>query len=151
MPSQRRAELVEHTLRETVSGLGLISSPSRRSVRALAADGASISHPSTAGIESGAVDGAPARQRAKLWDLNSSVHCSIIGTCLTTAELRRIMGKIAKQPILHLSDHDLHAEAVGLCDKHNVYSKLIHKALDQRHQAVINQFGRIMGEPADLG
>ena len=82
--------------------------------------------------------------------LSSSVHCSIIGTCLTTAELRRIMGKIAKRPILHLSDHDLHAEAVGLCDKHNVYSKLIHKALDQRHRAVINQFGRIMGEPAVL-
>ena len=37
---------------------------------------------------------AARRQRTKLWELNGSIHCSIIGTCLTTGELRRVMGKI---------------------------------------------------------
>ena len=57
----------------------------------------------------------PKRQRAKLWELNNSVHCSIIGTCLTTGELRRAMAKVTPTDVSHVSDHDLHSRAVGLC------------------------------------
>ncbi len=56
----------------------------------------------------------PKRARAKLWELNESVHCSIIGTCLTTAELRRVMGKALPGDVSRASDHDLHSQAVGL-------------------------------------
>ena len=42
-------------------------------------------------------------QRAKLWELSDSVHCSIIGTCLTTAELRRIMSKIIRDDVAGIS------------------------------------------------
>lgn len=70
---------------------------------------------------------APKRQRARLWDLNDSVHCSIIGTCLTTGELRRVMGRALSADVSHLSDHDMHARAVGLCNRHNASSKLLHK------------------------
>jgi len=71
----------------------------------------------------------PRRQRSKLWELNGSVHCSIIGTCLTTGELRRAMGK-ATQTDSHVPDHDLHSQAVGLCGQHNQAAKLLQKALD---------------------
>ena len=91
-----------------------------------------------------------ARQRAKLWELNGSIHCSIIGTCLATGELRRAMGKFAKSDVGHLSDHELHSEAVGLCGLHNPCSKLLNKTLDQRHQLVIKQFARLQGEAAVL-
>ena len=30
----------------------------------------------------------------RLWDLHPSLHCSIIGTCLTAAELRQILRKL---------------------------------------------------------
>lgn len=90
------------------------------------------------------------RQRTKLWDLNGSIHCSIIGTCLTTGELRRVMAKVLQCQASQFSDHDLHAEAVGLCGQHNVCSKLLQKALDQRHATVIRQFGRLQGEAAVL-
>lgn len=33
----------------------------------------------------------PSRQRTRIWDLHHSLYCSIIGTCLTTAELRAIL------------------------------------------------------------
>jgi len=108
-----------------------------------------IGHPislqETAGLTEAA---ALPRQRAKLWELNSSIHCSIIGTCLTTGELRRTMGKLARADISHLSDHDLHHEAVSLATHHNSCSKLLQKALDTRHQIVIRQFGRLQGEAA---
>ena len=90
----------------------------------------------------------PKRQRAKLWELNDSVHCSIIGTCLTTGELRRVMGKAASADVSHVSDHDLHSRAVGLCGQHNASSKLLQKALDHRHEAVIKRFARLQGEAA---
>jgi len=93
---------------------------------------------------------APKRQRAKLWDLNDSVHCSIIGTCLTTGELRRAMGKAMSADVSYLSDHDLHSRAVGLCSQHNASSKLLQKALDHRHETVVKRFARLHGEAAAM-
>ncbi len=92
----------------------------------------------------------PRRQRSKLWELNGSVHCSIIGTCLTTGELRRAMGKAAQTDVACCSDHDLHAQAVGLCGQHSRAAKLLQKALDQRHETVIKRFARLQGEAAVL-
>ncbi len=88
------------------------------------------------------------RPRARLWQLTGSLHCSIIGTCLTTAELRRTLGKVARVDISHLGDHDLHTQAVTLCGQHNASSKLLHKALDDRHMAVIKRLARVEGEAA---
>lgn len=88
------------------------------------------------------------RQRSKLWELNPSIHCSIIGTCLTTAELRQVMGKVLQQDVTRYTDHDLHSQAVGLCSQHNACSKQLQKALDRRHHAVINRFARLSGEAA---
>ncbi len=90
----------------------------------------------------------PKRQRTKLWELNGSVHCSIIGTCLTTSELRRAMAKVTPTDVSHVSDHDLHSRAVGLCGQHNASSKLLQKALDHRHETVIRRFARLQGEAA---
>lgn len=90
------------------------------------------------------------RQRAKLWELNESIHCSIIGTCLTTGELRRVMAKLVREGIAGLSDHDLHSQAVGLCNQHTQPAKLMNKALDQRHELVIKRFAKIAGEAAVL-
>lgn len=92
--------------------------------------------------------GSPRRARAKLWELNSTVHCSVIGTCLTTGELRRAMGKLVQEDVSRFTDHDLHAEAVGLCLQHNAASKLLQKALDRRHETVLKRFARLQGEAA---
>jgi hypothetical protein len=90
----------------------------------------------------------PKRARAKLWELNESIHCSIIGTCLTTAELRRVMGKVLNGDVSRVSDHDLHAQAVGLCNHHNAGSKLLQKALDGRHETVVKRFTALQGDVA---
>ncbi len=90
----------------------------------------------------------PKRRRARLWELNDSVHCSVVGTCLTTGELRRVMARATSSDVSHLSDHDLHASAVGLCSQHNAPSKLLQKALDHRHEIVVKRFARLGGEAA---
>ncbi len=92
----------------------------------------------------------PVRTRSKLWELNASIHCSIIGTCLTTAELRRVLGKVLAGDVSRSSDHDLHAQAVGLCTHQGPAAKLLQKALDQRHEVVVKRFSRLEGEAAVL-
>src|SRR5882757_11427976 len=52
-------------------------------------------------------------RRTKIWELSSHLHCSIVGTCLSTAELRQILVK-AGLAVEGASDHDLHRQGVGL-------------------------------------
>jgi hypothetical protein len=89
--------------------------------------------------EAAAVEG-PAR-RTKIWEFNTNLHCSIIGTCLSTAELRQLLKKLGVAAPEN-TDHDLHAAAVGLAGRHDKAAKLLNKALDERHRLSINQFAK---------
>ncbi len=107
-----------------------------------------------------AAAGLPAagRRRAKLWELTGSLHCSIIGTCLTTGELRRVLGKaglgragqgrVGQAELSLLGDHELHTQAVTLSGQAGVAARLLHKALDERHAAAIRRLARVEGEAA---
>ncbi len=88
----------------------------------------------------------PAR-RTKIWEFHSNLHCSIIGTCLSTGELRQVLRKLGiASP--DSTDHELHAAAVSLAGRHDKAAKLLHKALDERHRLPINQFARATTEDA---
>jgi Uncharacterized protein conserved in bacteria (DUF2325) len=84
----------------------------------------------------------PPRQRSKLWEFGTNLHCSIIGTCLSTSELRQVLAKIGRREAPDASEHDLHASAVLLSGKHQDGAKLLHKALDRRHRVAISQFDK---------
>jgi len=85
-------------------------------------------------------------RRTRLWEFNTNLHCSIIGTCLSTGELRQVVTKLgAAGP--SATDHELHGTAVSLAARHDVASKRLHKALDQRHRLAINRFGKAHSEP----
>jgi len=80
-------------------------------------------------------------KRRRIWEVSNSFHCSIIGTCLTTAELRQILLKI--DPGAHReTDHELHGRAVLLAGQRGQASKLLQKALDRRHRSLIGQFAK---------
>jgi hypothetical protein len=80
--------------------------------------------------------------RRKMWDFATYLHCSIIGTCLPTAELRRILLKLGRDEATTASEHDLHASAVLIAAQRHDGAKLLHKALDRRYRVSINQFDR---------
>jgi Uncharacterized protein conserved in bacteria (DUF2325) len=80
--------------------------------------------------------------RRKLWDFDGTLHCSIIGTCLTNVELRQVIVKLGLKEAASASEHDLHASGVTLAGKHHDGAKLLHKALDRHHRVAINQFSR---------
>ena len=81
----------------------------------------------------------PGPQRRRIWELSGNFHCSIIGTCLTTTELRQIFIKMELPGVHKETDHELHGRAVLLAGKREPGSKLLQKALDRRHRSAIAQ------------
>jgi Uncharacterized protein conserved in bacteria (DUF2325) len=89
-----------------------------------------------------------AKRRTAIWDMHPSVHCSIIGTCLTSAELRRLLVKLGIPGAESAGDHDLHKQGVTLAARPQGGAKLIQKALDRRHEGAIKQFAKAKDEAA---
>ena len=82
------------------------------------------------------------RQRRKLWEFPSHLHCSIVGTCLRTTELRKIVAKCQEFSLKDLSDLTVHEVAVRTARYHNTSGRLLHKAFDRRHEASIKRFNK---------
>ena len=80
-------------------------------------------------------------RRTKIWEFNTNLHCSIIGTCLSTAELRQILKKLGIASADH-TDHELHGAAVGVAGRHDKAAKLLNKALDERYEPTIRRFAK---------
>jgi hypothetical protein len=88
------------------------------------------------------------RRRTAIWDMHHSMHCSIIGTCLSNAEIRRLLIKLGVHGAESASDHDLHKQGVTLAGRQQGGGKFIQKALDHRHEPAIKQFARAKDENA---
>jgi hypothetical protein len=86
--------------------------------------------------------GGPAR-RTRIWEFGASLHCSVIGTCLTTAELRHVLEKLKINGAVAASDHELHSMAVVLAGRREGGARFLQKALDRRHRSVIARYSRI--------
>lgn len=80
--------------------------------------------------------------RRRIWNFPTHLHCSIIGTCLSTAELRHILTKLGLKEATIASEHDVHASGVLIASQRQGGAKLLHKALDRRHRLSINHFDK---------
>jgi len=84
----------------------------------------------------------PARQsRTRLAELDPDFHCSVIGTCLTTAELRRLVTRFTHLDGVLATDLQLHHVAVELAAWGGEGARALHKALDRRFAPAIKRFG----------
>ncbi|RZA06184.1 MAG: DUF2325 domain-containing protein, partial [Proteobacteria bacterium] len=84
-------------------------------------------------------EGKPGRM--KLADLDANFQCSIIGTCMTTAALRKVMARFIH--VHGVSDLDIHHEAVWMASAPGPASKALHKALDNQHSATLLRLARV--------
>ncbi len=78
--------------------------------------------------------------RRRLGDMDSHLHCSIIGTCLSTTELRKLVHRFSD--VDGLSDLEVHHEAVRLSSQSSQAARALGKALDRRHEASVQRFAR---------
>ncbi len=82
-----------------------------------------------------------AQRRTRIWEFGVNLHCSIVGTCLTTTELRHVVEKI-EPGFANASDHDLHMRGVMLAGRRAEGGKFLQKALDRRHRAALARFAK---------
>ncbi|WP_175957187.1 DUF2325 domain-containing protein [Burkholderia sp. BCC0405] len=80
------------------------------------------------------------KRRTRLSELDANLHCSIIGTCLTTHELRRLVPKFTDLDRQHATDLEIHHAAVALAIDGTAGAKALHKALDARYAGAIHAF-----------
>src|SRR5262245_47653176 len=84
---------------------------------------------------------APAAPRTRIWEFGVNLHCSIIGTCLSTGELRHIVAKV-EPGAASASDHEMHMRGVALAARREGGARLLQKALDRKHQAAIARLAK---------
>src|SRR6478752_6998481 len=89
----------------------------------------------------------PAR-RSKIWELADTLHCSIIGTCLSNAELRHALARLGVNGIDAADDHELHVVGVMLAGRRDAGAKMLQRALDRRHTLAIKQYAKAKDEQA---
>ncbi len=80
--------------------------------------------------------------RTKIWQLAAALHCSIVGTCLTTGELKALLRKFNAGTAEATTDHELHGIAVAAVGTRTPLAKQIQKALDRRHGAAVRRFAK---------
>ena len=81
-----------------------------------------------------------AARRKRLWEMTAGWHCSILGTCLTLADLRALARKLPLKirqgfPV----DYQLHGFFVKEADQAGRAGKLLTKRLDRKHAAAIRR------------
>ena len=87
-------------------------------------------------------------KRSKIWELSDTLHCSIIGTCLSNAELRHVLVRAAVIGAETVDEHELHVLGVMLAGRREAGAKLLQRALDRCHGLTIKRLARAKDETA---
>ena len=87
-------------------------------------------------------------RRSRIWELAETLHCSIVGTCLSNAELRHALARLGVNGIEAADDHELHVVGVMLAGHRDAGAKLLQRALDRRHAIAIKQYAKARDEDA---
>ena len=82
------------------------------------------------------------RCRPKLWELESKLHCPVIGTCLSIDALRRIARRFRFTAAAH-DEFGMHVEAVGFSQQRNAVSETLQRHLDKTYKLWVDRFARL--------
>lgn len=81
-------------------------------------------------------------ERRRIWQIDTSMHCSVLGTCLSLSDLHTI----ARRGRYHLdpgaSAYSIHSWFVDLVAYANPLSKLVDKELEKRHRVAATRLRR---------
>ncbi len=81
-------------------------------------------------------------RRKRLWQIEERLHCSIVGTCLTLAELRRLCRKANLVIDAPITDYEVHSAFVVIAGEPCHAARLLHKYLDRKYGSDLRRFSR---------
>lgn len=85
----------------------------------------------------------PPGRRRKLWELDDSYHCSIIGTCLSLRDLHKIAHRAGIKLLPDATEYAIHVTFVNLVSQRREVAKLMNKMLDRKFRSAIDATRRI--------
>ena len=88
-------------------------------------------------------------RRRKLWEIRHDLHCAILGTCLSYAELAKVGRKAGFVRAEGATEYDVHNCLVKHSAEPGTLSRLLHKLLDRKYRSAIDAC-RSVKEEADL-
>lgn len=76
-----------------------------------------------------------------MWEMNASWMCSLIGTCLTLAELRRVQRR-AKLTLIKpdISDYEIHVYFVNAASRNEDAARIMQKMLERKYALTWKKF-----------
>lgn len=86
------------------------------------------------------------RKRKRLWEISDCYHCSILGTCLSRADLKRFAKKKLFKMESRTNDYQVHTALVGFASTRNAKSRALNKVLDQRYRAAVKRYAAITND-----
>lgn len=87
-------------------------------------------------------------KRKKIWQLEKSFHCSLVGTCITLGELRQLSSKLKLDFKTTASDYDIHHTFVHIAGNGTNISYKLQKFLDNKFSRNIRNVNFIDSEIA---
>ena len=78
------------------------------------------------------------RQRRKLWEIRPDLHCSVLGTCLSYADLLKIGRRAGFVPSETATEYDVHNYFVHRAEEPDRLARLMHKTLDTKYRAAVH-------------
>ncbi|MYM38313.1 DUF2325 domain-containing protein [Duganella qianjiadongensis] len=87
-------------------------------------------------------------RRRRLWQLDQSSHCPLIGVGLPLPVLRKLVEKLSGGKTI-ADDYEIHVGAVSECSSRNRLSEALQKELDQRYATVLLRY-RAVRDPGQL-
>ena len=97
-----------------------------------------------------AVLSKPAKSRRKLWEIPSHLHCSVIGTCLSMDDLRKLTRKGGMRISDDATDYCVHSYFVREAGTDSKLARLLHKMLDDKHAVDIRRFSAVAADAAAI-
>ena len=87
--------------------------------------------------------------RKQIWEIPSSLYCTILGTCLSLKDLREIGRRIGLKSTCDLSDYEIHGIFVSAAKIKSQLSKAVDKILEKKYEREAAAF-RVRGSTAEL-
>ena len=84
----------------------------------------------------------PGRRR-KLWEIDDSYHCSIIGTCLSLRDLQKIANRSNITLLPEATEYAIHVTFVNLVSQRREIAKQVNKLLDRKFRSALDATRRI--------
>lgn len=82
------------------------------------------------------------KRRIRLWEITDQIHCSIIGTCASAADLQKLARRLKIRIADGAIDYDIHGYFVKESTFDTPFTRAFHKLMDDRYEGAVRRVAR---------